>query len=599
MSDKVGMKCPGCGARFVVSAERKKVRCPKCQEVIALPGSTGSDSTGSGEILREDRGSRSGEQPVLKRSQSSGEIPRVARQSPSGEQPVLKRSPSSDDILREDDDPPRPERAMPKRSRTPSEFLSEERESSSPEPAVLKRSRNEYAIAAPSTTPDEFSTPRSRSKGFPPMVVGGIALAVVGVAAVAFMGQGSNSPPVPRHDAPPAGGGQNPFDTRPASVPQQTGIQGTATQGTVAPTTVSQPTTSSSPSIASRGPLSSSQGSSAQGQAATARNSAGAGRGEPSSDDTEPAISSRTPAVRELKTRPLPRITTDAENFRFVEISTDGNVLATASGSGKSVEVWEAKTGKRWGTIPLAKGSAERAAFTFDGRLVAIADSEGFVSVFDVLSGKRLKYFQVAMGSLDALGLSYDGNLALAGVAEHAPSLWNVVTMKRIGADRPEDGRTTVFAIAPRLASVVAANDRGLLQSLDFRTGKVLRTLQVGLRPVRAIRFSHTERLLAVATELGLFSGLVASGAVTALEEGEPYGPLAFFPDGESLIAMAPSRIEVWDVEKRRKTDSVELDPPWDGRFGAMSGDGSIVVRPISGSELEVLEIPLAKRGNQ
>src|SRR5690242_12958138 len=102
MNDKVGLKCPGCGARFVASAQRSKIRCPKCQQVIDLPGAAGSDSTGSGEILRDDRGSPSGEQAILKRSRSSGEIPLQQRKSPSGEQPILKRSPSSDDILSED-----------------------------------------------------------------------------------------------------------------------------------------------------------------------------------------------------------------------------------------------------------------------------------------------------------------------------------------------------------------------------------------------------------------------------------------------------------------------------------------------------------------
>lgn len=297
----------------------------------------------------------------------------------------------------------------------------------------------------------------------------------------------------------------------------------------------------------------------------------------------------------ELKVTPLATVSTDVEDFKIVELSPDGKVLATASGPARSLELWEAASGKALGSLTIAEGSIARAAFNLDGKTLVLGDSLGFVSVFDVDGRQRRANFKVASQGLTATGVSPDGKLAFVGTEGHGPAIWDIATGKRVGADIAQQGSTTAFAVAPRSGIIAAASDGGLLQFLDA-TGKVTRSKPVGQARATALRFSHGGAALAMGTNVALWIGDVGPMSMTKIDGRDGNCAMAFVAGKKSLVAMATPKINLWSQETQKRTSVVRIHTaPSVGRLGSLSLDGSIAAMPISPLKVRIYEIPFAK----
>jgi RNA polymerase sigma factor (sigma-70 family) len=115
-----------------------------------------------------------------------------------------------------------------------------------------------------------------------------------------------------------------------------------------------------------------------------------------------------------------------------IAFSPDGQKLASAEGSDKTVIVWEVATGKQLVTF---KGHAEYAvavALSSDGKTVASGGGEGAIRVWDLDTGKERAALKAT--TVQSLAFSPDGKmLASAGHGDDKTvKLWDVSTAKEI-----------------------------------------------------------------------------------------------------------------------------------------------------------------------
>ncbi len=306
--------------------------------------------------------------------------------------------------------------------------------------------------------------------------------------------------------------------------------------------------------------------------------------------------------VDALETKTVASIASPGESFELIVVSPDGKLVATTSGIfSKSVELWDAATGKQLGSLPNVKDQVNCLAFTPDGKTIITGDGVGTVAVWDVATRKLKKKFKATLDSvkesgsmISALAVSSDGKIVYVAEIKHAPGIWDVAKAKRIVKDREAEGSPTALSLAPKSQILVAAV-RGLRLS-DPKTGKERKSIPLEGGTVRTMRFSPDEKLLAVGHDLGLVLIDVSSGKATVLDDINGHPAVAFSNDGRTLIAYRHSAISTWDVESGKKQAAIEIkrETAADTK-GAMSADGSIVAFPISKTKLDVYEIPAVK----
>jgi WD40 repeat protein len=305
--------------------------------------------------------------------------------------------------------------------------------------------------------------------------------------------------------------------------------------------------------------------------------------------------------VDALEVKTVTTITSPGESFDLIAMSPDGKLVATVSGiSSKSVELWDAMTGKQLGSLPNAKDSVTCVAFTADNKTMITGDYDGIVSVWDVGTRKLRKSFKATLdivkdlGSMiPALAVSADGKIAYIGEIDHAPGIWDIAKAKRMVKDRETKGSPSAFNLAPKSQILVSASPD--LQFWDAKTAKERATVSLEGGAVRTLQFSPDEKLLAVGHDLGLLLVDVSSRKVTVLDEINGHPAVAFSKDGKTLVGFRHSEIGAWNVASGKKQSATEIQRESGLEKSAISADGTIVAIPFTDTKLQVFEIPAMK----
>ncbi len=117
-------------------------------------------------------------------------------------------------------------------------------------------------------------------------------------------------------------------------------------------------------------------------------------------------------------------------------LSADGRILATG---GKSIEIWDASSGKRIKIIPwkpkTANGAIDNLQFNPTGTMLGVAVNGEGGSIFEIPSGKLL----TALENAQRAQFSNDGALLIGGNAKHlivwSTQDWSVVRDLPIAAE--------------------------------------------------------------------------------------------------------------------------------------------------------------------
>jgi WD40 repeat protein/serine/threonine protein kinase len=302
----------------------------------------------------------------------------------------------------------------------------------------------------------------------------------------------------------------------------------------------------------------------------------------------------------------------------------DGSRLLTASRD-KIARVWDAATGKELASLPRQADFISSAAFSPDGRRVALAGGEQGqpqeVRVWDVEKQKPLTVPMRHKSLVTTVSFNPDGRRVLTAGSDGTARVWDAATGAPLTPPLPHAGPVSHAAFGPDGRGVLTASQDGtarvwdtdpnaaVLAVLEHKGGVVRASFSPDDRRVVTSSLDRTARIWEAATGQELtrplehagrvaFASFSADGRrvvtasadrtarvwnaengneVTRLEHGDVVTCASFSADGRRVVTASADRTaRVWNAESGRELVALKHDVTvWRAAF---SPDGGRVV---------------------
>jgi WD40 repeat protein len=137
----------------------------------------------------------------------------------------------------------------------------------------------------------------------------------------------------------------------------------------------------------------------------------------------------------------------------------------------------------------------------------------------------------------------------MAGLSSPSARIWDVAT-GRPRLTRFSSEKWTTLAIHPDGSLVATADEDGLIQFLDIRTGRVTIEIESEDRIIRSMAFCREGNELAAAGEAGrlyLWDSSNGQQLVSLNQRSGTIHGLAFAPDGSAIVTTADNGgVRIW-----------------------------------------------------
>ena len=281
---------------------------------------------------------------------------------------------------------------------------------------------------------------------------------------------------------------------------------------------------------------------------------------------------------------------------RWLAYSPDGTLLASATGTGKVVALWDGVSGQPRGSLGPHPAAITCLAFAPGGGLLASADYRGHVRLWHPASRSLLSAFPLERGWLPTcLTFSPDGrSLAVGGcrLAGYAIRRLGVAGGAALPALQGQDRVVYCVAFSPDGRTLVAGTEEGVYL-WDLDRGEVQTALRRG-SAARAVALTPDGDKLAVAEGRGVTLWEPGSGRMQATLEGQEglVTCVAFDPGGRLLATGSwGGAVRLWAVTGGRSLAAYDwgigrvyaLALSCDGMRAAASGHRGIVIWDLDG----------------
>jgi WD40 repeat protein len=284
--------------------------------------------------------------------------------------------------------------------------------------------------------------------------------------------------------------------------------------------------------------------------------------------------------------------------------SPDQKLIASTGYNGR-VQLWDAGTGKLLWMIEAHKGNGQEVKFTPNGEyLISIAqpeDADGEIKLWDVRTGKLVRRFIGKADEISSARFDRSGRLLTTGSTEGEVSVWNVgsgrkVSSKKFNPCGSLKQNPQGLGYSPDLNLLVGRCSEKTTIT-NFKTGKVVRILDMRTDSEKEVGFSRDEKILVLTNsgdymvlnlgnnqiskiedminsgftyELNSDGSLLAEGGgykaegiqITDVKTGKPVirleshpgiiNSLAFNPDGSHFASGSTDRIlRIWETETK------------------------------------------------
>jgi WD40 repeat protein len=288
-------------------------------------------------------------------------------------------------------------------------------------------------------------------------------------------------------------------------------------------------------------------------------------------------------------------------------LSGDGKVLATTghymnrgneprekqAEINQTVQLWDVTTGKELRKVRTegSWGGLAGAAFSPDGKQMALALSTGGFVVIDVAGGKELRHVAGRRNSGASLAYSPDGKVLAAAALDGTVQTWDAATGQRLGlydVPRNPTGRAGFTADGKLLAW--GSNGQSVY-AWDVRAEKWLTPTGGHQTAVGTVAFTPDGRGIVSVSSDGAALFWDAAGKERRRVQlhggdGSPFPVGAFMrfngvvlsPDGKYALASSGSGVSLFELGKGREVCTFSGGYPGIGPAGAFSPDGSLVV---------------------
>ncbi|MFA6033036.1 MAG: WD40 repeat domain-containing protein, partial [Myxococcota bacterium] len=258
-------------------------------------------------------------------------------------------------------------------------------------------------------------------------------------------------------------------------------------------------------------------------------------------------------------------------------VSPDGATLFKAGDT--TAELWDISSGKRkWKTDGI--NLARRAAFSPDGRKIAVGGNLRAIDVLDAATGSHLHSLAGHGEAVMGVDFSPDGDLLASASTDKTIRFWNSRTFALRYVLEDPDATFMDVKYLPDGKSLVSIDQNGGLRIWRIGGPDAMRSL-IGGKRNWDVEFSPDGKLVAVACSDGavrIWDDLSAKPVMVLGQEPGEYTAAQFSPDGRRLFASriksgSFGEITAWDVAGGRQLAkagepelfSVRISP--DGRF--------------------------------
>jgi RNA polymerase sigma factor (sigma-70 family) len=269
--------------------------------------------------------------------------------------------------------------------------------------------------------------------------------------------------------------------------------------------------------------------------------------------------------------RPANRFGLAGATSGLLAVSPDGRLLAVGSGD-HAVHLLDAATGKELGGTAGHRSAVVSVRHAPDGKTVTTTSEDGTIRGWDALTGEELRRVTLAEGS-NAYALSADGRMLAVAQTDGAIHLRDVGTNKELQTIDARNGGVASLAFAPdgkTLAVYGTTNKEVVIWLHDTRTGKELRRIPI---PTPA-----EEQAGVVSLPFTTVTGIVFTRDGKALA---------------SLIS--PRTLGLWDVGTGRELQRIEAPDKRSILGVAFTGDGRSLALDLGEDVLTLIEVYTGK----
>jgi eukaryotic-like serine/threonine-protein kinase len=244
----------------------------------------------------------------------------------------------------------------------------------------------------------------------------------------------------------------------------------------------------------------------------------------------------------------------DGQEFKCLDISPDGQLLATGAGRGL-VQLWDFPSGQERARLVGHSAYVHSVAFSPDGRRLASGDSSGDGSVqgtlllWDLATGQ---YLDLPYRSSGVRDLAFSPNGLLLAAAGEEVQIWRVADGQVCGELKGHGQGVGAVRFSPDGNLMASGSDDRAVRLWDTATGALLHTMLGHSGNVGSLAFSPDGRTLVSASHDGTIRlWHVATGQEMAVFEGHTsVSSIAFCLQGRALASLGSKELLLWSAQR-------------------------------------------------